>query len=102
MSELVIALDSEIGEALTTLAKRRNTTPSDLAAEIVSQYLAKPVLTYATDDEIRERIKNERPHVGPDPLDALLGSIDLDPVDALVGKYSGDTVNDIDAVVYDR
>jgi hypothetical protein len=57
MSMLQIDLDREVGETLTTLATARGTTPADLAAEIVSQYVTKPVLTFATDDEIRERIK---------------------------------------------
>ena len=87
---------------MTTLAAARGTTPADLVARLVRDYVAAPGFRYATMDEVRALIQNEQPHLGPDSIDAMVGNLDIDPIDHLVGKYSGDAVNDIDAVVYDR
>lgn len=96
MTTLQIELDGDTNASLATLAAARGISPADLAAVIVSEYVARPApdaeggLRYATLDEARALLASGKTFTGPDPLDAL------------VGKYEGDPVNDIDAVVYDR
>lgn len=115
MPRLQIDLDEATSSALTSLAGARGTTPADLVAEFV-----------------RERMHVPGQEAPPDPLDAIVGSIDADPddgyrpppdpMDELVGKYAtgrfignppdpldaivgsidADPVDDIDEVVYGR
>jgi hypothetical protein len=115
MPRLQIELDAATTEALSSIAGARGTTPADLVAEIVGKYVHVP----AQD-------------LQPDPLDALVGSIDADPddgyrappdaMDELVGKYTtgrfqgnppdpldaivgsidAEPVDDIDEVIYGR
>lgn len=109
MSTLQIDLDPTTDEALASLATARGTSPADLAAEIVAGYVraAEPPASpdSATPDSddpgsswyrgplTREAVlafAARRYRDGPDPLDALAGSVDAEPVD------------DIDEVIYGR
>ncbi len=113
MSTLQIDLDKVTSDALASLAALRGTAPADLVAEIVARYvkvhevpshdpnessvpedadfgrkLAGMSIEEAAAKLAREPIRTGPPP--PDPIDALVGSIDLDPVD------------DIDEVIYGR
>jgi hypothetical protein len=83
VSTLRIDLDEATGDALTSLAAARGTTAADLVSQIVSQYV-----------KIHDLPANGRqvvPGQGEaDPLDAIVGSLDIDPVE------------DIDGVIYGR
>jgi hypothetical protein len=83
VSRLQIELDQATDDALTTLAAAHGKAPADLVAEWVSRYV-----------KMHELFENGDQRA--------LGGDEADPMDALVGKYSGDRVNDVDAVVYGR
>ncbi len=112
MSTLQIDLDEKTGDALTSLAAARGTTPADLVAEIVAQYVevkGAPAqekherslrngaelrkLTGVSIDEILELAEIDRGERGPAPPD---------PMDALIGSLRGEPADDIDEVVYGR
>ncbi len=113
MSTFQIELDQDTIDALASLAASRGTAPADLVAEIVAQYVK--VQAVPTDEpngrsrqddddfgrrlvgisieEAAAKLARQPIRTGPpppDPIDALVGSIDLDPVD------------DIDEVIYGR
>ena len=125
MPRLQIELDAATTEALSSIAGARGTTPADLVAEIVGQYVLVPAQESQSDlterklappdsiDALVGRYDAERyASDPPDALDALVGSIDADPddgyrappdaMDELVGRYHGERINDIDEVVYGR
>jgi hypothetical protein len=112
VSTLQIDLDKETSDALASLAASRRTAPADLVAKIVAQYVkVQSVLADEANGQSREdsdefgrtlvgisideaaaRLAREPRNPGPPP----------DPIDALVGSLDGDPVNDIDEVVYGR
>jgi hypothetical protein len=94
MPKIEIDIDVVTNEALSSLAGARGTTPADLVAEIVGNYVQIPA---------------SEPH--SEPLDSLVGSIEThaddypapsDAIDAIVGRYRGERINNIDEVVYGR
>lgn len=113
MSTMQIDLDQETADALASLAAARGAAPADLVAEIVTQYVAvhdasvrdpgEPSMREDADfgrtlagisiKEAAALLARQPRHPGPPPPD---------PIDALVGSLEGDEVNDIDEVVYGR
>ena len=113
MSTLQIDRDQDTSDALASLAASRGTTPDDLVAEIVAQYVK---VQAAPTDEPNGRLRQDdddfgRKLVGISIEEAAAklarqpirtGPPPPDPIDALVGSLEGDPVNDIDEVVYGR
>lgn len=112
MSTLQIDLDKDTSDALTSLAAARGTAPADLVAEIVSQYVEMHEGATHTPDQEREildalvgkysdrRLAMIAEGVDGDSSDRRLAP--PDPIDALVGSIDGEPVDDIDEVIYGR
>jgi hypothetical protein len=112
VSTLQIDLDKDTSDALTLLAAARGTAPAALVAEILSHYIdirrgeagipdqesaiLDALVGRYPEDRLAAMVNglgadsSERQLAPPDPIDALVGSIDADPVD------------DIDEVIYGR
>lgn len=112
MCTLQIDLDKDTSGALASLAAARGTAPADLVAEIVARFVdvrlgdavvpdQEAVILDALvgrypEDRLTMMVHSvgdeasERGPAPPDPIDALVGSVDADPVD------------DIDEVIYGR
>ena len=113
MSTLQIDLDQDTSDALASLAASRGTAPADLVAEIVAQYVkVRAVLpnqsngpSMGEDDDFGRKlvgisIEEAAAKLAREPI--RTGPPPPDPIDALVGSLEGDPVNDIDEVVYGR
>ena len=96
MSTLVIDLDTATGEALTSLASARGTTPADLAAEIVARYVSVQDLRPSA-----ARPASDRPDASVDAEPSGRKLAPPDSIDALVGRYDAEP-GDIDEIVYGR
>lgn len=112
MSTLQIDLDQDTSDALASLAASRGTAPADLVAEIVARFVDSRLGEAIVPDQeatILDALVGRYPE---DRLAMMVNSVEgdasqrrpapPDPIDALVGSIDGDPVDDIDEVIYGR
>lgn len=97
MPRLQIELDPATSEALSSLARKRSTTPAALVAEMVRERIRVPVHEEHADPADASTGSSSNGRFAGHPPDAIAGSIDADPsgrklappdsIDALVGLY---------------
>jgi hypothetical protein len=112
VSTLQIDLDQDTSDALASLAAARGTAPADLVAEIIARIVdLRPGDSTMADQETmildalvgrypEDRLAMMARSVGGDASEQ--GLAPPDPIDALVGSIDSEPVDDIDEVIYGR